>query len=153
MPRGPRAKLKVSVASVPSGDTGYIPPIPAGMPDLAAARWVELVPLIAQVVQLRDVDTDALRQYCEAAALRAKAVAELYEPGTRLVVENPNGSTFVNPLLKVIKEADALMNRLSLRFGLDPSSRERLKVATPRKGGALAELLARGRNRPKPALA
>ena len=151
MPRGPRAKLKVSVASVPSGDKGYIPPIPAGMPELAAARWVELVPLIAQVVQLRDVDTDALRQYCEAAVLREKAVAEL--DGAPLLLSGPNGAEYANPLMRIIKEQDALMARLSERFGLDPASRRRLPGEAATTGNALTELLARGRNRAKPALA
>jgi P27 family predicted phage terminase small subunit len=154
MPRGPRAKVKVSTVRVPTGEKGYIPPMPTGMPERAAAKWAELVPMIAAQVQLRDVDGDALQQYCEAVAVREKATAELHEPGVPLLMTNPNGAAFPNPLLKVIKEADALMTRLSVRFGLDPQSRERLKMTTPAKGaGALAELLARGRNRPRPQLA
>ncbi len=153
MARGPRPKVKVSTARVPSGERGYVPPAPTGMSNPAAAKWAALVPMIAQVVQLRDVDADALRQYCEAAAIREKAMAELHEPGVPLLMLNPNGAAFPNPLLKVIKESDALMARLSVRFGLDPSSRDRLGVATQKTEGAFADFLARGKNRVKPALA
>lgn len=154
MPRGPRAKVKVSTIRVANGEKGYVPTMPTGMPDRAAAKWAELVPKIAAQVQLRDVDVDALQQYCEAAAVREKAVAELHAPGVPLLMTNPNGAAFPNPLLKVIKESDSLMTRLSLRFGLDPSSRERLKMTTPEKAdSAFAAFLERAKTRPRPPLA
>lgn len=144
-PKPPPARVADSEAA------GFVPAIPEGMGERAAAKWRAIVPLIARQVPLKEVDADALRQYCEAAVLREKAVAEL--DGAPLLLSGPNGAEYANPLMRIIKEQDALMARLSERFGLDPASRRRLQVEAAKTGNALTELLARGRNRAKPALA
>lgn len=152
MARGRKPAPKPPPARVADPEkAAFAPPMPEGMGEAAAAKWRELVPMIARLVPLQDVDADALRQYCEAAVLRVKAVTEL-EVGPLLLV-GPNGAQYGNPLMRIIKEQDALMTRLSERFGLDPASRRRLQVEAAKKGNALTELLSRGRNRPKPAIA
>jgi P27 family predicted phage terminase small subunit len=152
MARGRKPEPKPTPARVAdSGKAPFAPPMPEGMGAAAAAKWTALVPMIARLVPLQDVDADALRQYCEAAVLRAKAVTEM--DGAPLLLLGPNGAAYANPLMKIVKEQDSLLARLSERFGLDPSSRRRLHVEAAKKGNALTELLARGRNRPKPPLA
>jgi P27 family predicted phage terminase small subunit len=107
-----------------------------------------MVPLIAQQVALKDVDADALRQYCEAVVMREKAVAEMED--APLLMSGPNGAEYGNPLLKIIKEQELVMMRLAERFGLDPSSRRRLQIEAAKADTAFTEFLKSGRNRPKP---
>lgn len=122
---------------------------PADMTPLAAAKWDVIVPLIAERVTLRESDQDALRQYCEAAVLRIKALKELeLQP---LVLATPNGAMQINPLQKIIANQDALMMKLSERFGLDPASRQRLKVAEQAAASPFMDFLKNGRERRKPA--
>lgn len=128
--------------------TGYEPPQPVGMGPKAVAKWRAIVPLIAQQVALKEVDADALRQYCEAVVLREKAVAELEE--APLLCEGPNGAQYGNPLMKIIKEQETLMMKLSERFGLDPASRRRLQIEAVKADTAFTEFLKRGRDRTKP---
>lgn len=127
---------------------GYAPPRPAGMGKRAAAKWAAIVPMIARQVPLKDVDADALRQYCEAVVLREKAVAELED--APLLLAGPNGAEYGNPLLKVVKESELVMMRLSERFGLDPASRRRLAIESAKPDTAFAEFLKRGRTGTRP---
>lgn len=112
------------------------------------AKWRAIVPLIAQQVPLKEVDADALRQYCEAAVLREKAVGELED--APLLMSGPNGAEYGNPLMKIIKEQDTLMMKLAERFGLDPSSRKRMQIEAVKADTAFSEFMKRGRERPKP---
>jgi P27 family predicted phage terminase small subunit len=114
----------------------------------ATAKWRHLVPLIASMCPLRETDSDALQQYCEAAVLRERAMREL--EGKDLVLMTPNGAHQTNPLLKVISQAEAVMLKLAERFGLDPASRRRLQIATRKSGSPFLDFLKKGRERSKP---
>ena len=148
MARGRKPNAKSPSPEVADPNAPYCPPEPEGMGPRAVAKWRAIVPLIARQVGLKEVDADALRQYCEAAVLRAKAVAEL--EGAPLLMSGPNGAEYGNPLMKIIKEQDALMMKLAERFGLDPASRRRLQVEAVKADTAFTEFLKRGRERPKP---
>ncbi|WP_171470646.1 phage terminase small subunit P27 family [Frigoriglobus tundricola] len=128
--------------------SGYQPPEPPGMGKRARAKWAAMVPLIAQQVPLKEVDADALRQYCEAAVMREKAVEEMEE--APLLMAGPNGAEYGNPLLKIIKEQEVVMMKLAERFGLDPSSRRRLQIEAAKADSGFTEFLKRGRDRAKP---
>jgi P27 family predicted phage terminase small subunit len=103
--------------------------------------WRRVVPLIAEAVALRPADSDALRAYCEAAALRARALRELDAPGVELVLITPNGAQQINPLITIADKAAAVMMKHAERFGLDPASRKRLQIAQKKGASAFAEFL------------
>jgi P27 family predicted phage terminase small subunit len=128
---------------------GFVPTMPEGLGPASAAKWARLVPLIAAQVSLKEVDADALRQYCEASVWRAKAAAEL-EAADSLLMANPNGAEYANPLVKIISQQEAVMLRLSERFGLDPASRRRLQLESAKSDDVFAEFLKRGRTGAKP---
>jgi P27 family predicted phage terminase small subunit len=112
---------------------------PDGMTSRALEKWHVVVPLIAQQCALKEHDIDALRQYCEAFALYCKANKEMDEGP--LIHTTTNGSLQTSPLLKIVKQCEATMMKLSERFGLDPSSRQRLKIASKVGGNASAEFM------------
>lgn len=147
MPRGRKAAPKPEAGEE---RPGYCPPLPEGMGKRASAKWLVIVPLIARQVSLREVDSDALRQYCEAVVLREKAVAELEDEP--LLESGPNGARYANPLMKIISQQEAMMMKLAERFGLDPASRRRLQVEAAKADSAFGEFMKHGRERPKPAV-
>jgi P27 family predicted phage terminase small subunit len=129
-------------------DAGFVPDMPDGMGPRAAAKWLAIVPVIAQQVPLKSVDADALRQYCEAVVLREKAIAELED--APLLMAGPNGAEYANPLLKIVSQQEACMNKLAERFGLDPASRRRLQIEASKPDAAFTEFMRRAGNRAKP---
>lgn len=143
-----RKKAPKPCGAVADEKAGYVPPMPVGMGPKAVAKWRAIVPLIAQQVGLKEVDADALRQYCEAVVLREKAVAELED--SPLLCSGPNGAEYASPLMKIIKEQESTMMKLAERFGLDPASRRRLQIEAAKADTAFGEFLKRGRDRPKP---
>jgi P27 family predicted phage terminase small subunit len=145
MARGRKPNPK---ADGPAEVAGYAPPMPTGMGKKASAKWCVIVPMIARQVPLKDVDADALRQYCEAVMLREKAVAELED--APLLMCGPNGAEYANPLMKIIAQQESVMMRLAERFGLDPASRRRLQIESSKPDAAFTEFLKRGRNGAKP---
>lgn len=145
MARGRKATPKPEAGEAAPG---YVPPMPTGLGKRAAAKWRVIVPLIAQQVGLKEVDQDALRQYCEAVVLREKAVEELED--APLLEAGPNGARYANPLMKIVTAQEQVMMKLAERFGLDPSSRRRLQVEAAKADTAFTEFLKRGRDRPKP---
>lgn len=148
MARGRKPKPAAAVAD---SAAGYEPPEPSGMGKRAVAKWRVIVPLIARIVPLKEVDADALRQYCEACVLREKAVGELED--APLLMSGPNGAQYGNPLMKIIKEQETVMMKLAERFGLDPASRRRLQIEAAKPDTAFSEFLKRGRDRAKPKVA
>ena len=111
------------------GGTGDGVTMPGGMTQAAQDVWRRVVPLIASMYPLRESDADALHQYCDAVCLRAKAMAELQKPNSELILCTPNGAYQTNPLFKIIAQFEAVMMKIGERFGLDPTSRRRLKIA------------------------
>lgn len=150
MARGRKPSI-TNLADPAPGGRGAAPQAPEDLSPAALAKWRAIVPMIADLCDLRDTDADALRQYCEAAVLHAKASREL--DGQPLTIDTPNGAMMVNPLLKVMRQAEATMMKLSERFGLDPASRKRLAIAQKKSASKLTEFLTRGRGRTAPPVA
>lgn len=127
----------------PSGPS--VPGMPEGMTRAGQSVWGRLVGLIAAMCPLRETDADALRQYCEAVALWRRACDALED--AELILVTPNGAYQANPLLKVRGQAEAVMLKLSERFGLDPASRRRLAIAADTGTSEFMEFLKRGRGK------
>jgi P27 family predicted phage terminase small subunit len=141
-----RGRKTTASLAAPAADEprGKAPAPPPGLTAAALAKWERVVPLIAERVALSAADVDALAAYCDAAARRDRALRELDDDPDGLVVMTPNGARQINPLLTIADKCEATMMKLSERFGLDPASRQRLKVAASQpKGSAFAAFLAK----------
>lgn len=126
MARGRKATVSIVAGDVADSREVTEPP---GLSPMASAKWRHLVPLLVQSRGLVQTDADAIAQYCEAYALRQRALVELQADGAKLVHETPNGALQINPLITIARQQEAVMMRLSERFGLDPARRQRLKIA------------------------
>jgi P27 family predicted phage terminase small subunit len=147
--RRPSVKLADPAAGGEGEGSGYQPDPPDTLTTSARAKWDEIVPRIARLCQLRETDADALAAYCEAAALKARALREM--EGKSLVLVTANGAEQINPLIKIAERADAFLVKLSERFGLTPADRKRLQLASAAgKGSKFAEFLSGGNPRTIP---
>jgi P27 family predicted phage terminase small subunit len=124
------------------------PDMPGGLSAAVQEKWRQIVPLVVAGVGVQESDVDAIVQYCESVVLRSRALKEL--ESADLILMTPNGASQVNPLLKIVSQCESVMMKLSERFGLDPASRQRLKVAsTNKQGDPMGEFIADGMQRRK----
>lgn len=77
--------------------------------------------LHARGVRLVPEDADRLGEYCDAWAIRRRAVEELKDEP--LTLSGPNGARYTNPLNKVIAQCEKCMQAVSKQYGLDLKSR------------------------------
>jgi P27 family predicted phage terminase small subunit len=121
------------------------PTCPAWLPKEAKAKWRKLVPMLDQLGLLTLADADTLAAYCVAWS-ELKAATDALERDGRMIevpVVNRQGEevgqrTVAHPAITHQRSALAAIRQYSALFGLDPSSRVRLKA--PRQGGEEQEL-------------
>lgn len=121
----------------------HLPAPPKHLPDAAKVEYRRLGrQLLAQRV-MTDLDRNALALYCLAWARAADAQAMLAKYGE--VVETPQGFPVQSPYLQIYNKAVEQMVKLGGAFGLEPSSRSRIKAAPAEdKRDPFAEFLANG---------
>jgi len=108
------------------------PSPPDWLGETAAAEWARVVPELARLDLLKEIDASALGAYCEMVDLFVRATAEVHESG--LVVENravrKDGSESTwytaNPAVAVQTKAQAAIRAWCAEFGLTPSAEMRL---------------------------
>lgn len=134
--RGNPGKRKVNKAEPKPKSSA--PEMPAGLPPLAIAEWKAIVPMLAQLGVLTEIDGKALAAYCEYFAQWRQALDEVRERG--ITVEEPivkfaDGESEIigykykrNPAVSIANDAAKLMKSFLVEFGLTPSSRGRLRI-------------------------
>jgi P27 family predicted phage terminase small subunit len=113
--RGRKVTPKASSVADTAGEPGGGVEPPDGMTPRALAKWRQLVPMIQAMCQLRETDADALAAYCEASAAR-RAMRPRWRRKP-LVLATPNGALQIQPALKIIEQAEAVMLKLSSGSG------------------------------------
>ena len=110
--RGPKIKtnLKPVKPSIPRR-----PNPKRGMSDRARSVWLRIVKAYP-VDHFKPQHHDLLKGYCEAAAMRDEAMAEL-KKGTMIIVQ-PNGVNKENPLIGIIDKMAGRMTALSVKLGI-----------------------------------
>lgn len=104
-----------------------VPPMPEGLPEVAQAKWAELVPLLMERRTLALEDGSILEAYCRAYA-SWKQYQALVEQ--KPVVRTPFGPK-VNPAAGEARKWETRMTAMGDRLGLNASARSR--VSTPEK--------------------
>lgn len=121
---------------------------PDWLPEDALELWRALAPGLVAKRVLTGWDTEAFAAWCDAAARRRRAAAELERSGevVEAPVFNKNGDITghrltKSPWLAVLNEADAQVQRYGARFGLTPSDRAQLKIGEADSGLGAERLL------------
>jgi P27 family predicted phage terminase small subunit len=117
---------------------GGLPRCPAHLSKEAKQEWRRVVKILGPLKLATAADRAALAIYCAAWArwIAADAIASLRE-----VISTKSGNAIQNPFRSVANRAEEIMLKAAAEFGMTPSSRSRLTVATPEQGKSLRDLL------------
>jgi P27 family predicted phage terminase small subunit len=148
--RKPKPTLEKVLAGERKGRVNASPPATArGLPICpdhidadphAREAWEGIVPKLAAVGVLTELDGHALALYCTTYSRWRKACEGIRTGGVTSFTDQ--GSLKSNPAVSVASQCERFMAAILLEFGLTPSSRSRVKTdAAPRD--ALAEFLSR----------
>lgn len=102
-----------------------VPDAPEWLDEEARAEWERIVPHLAKLRILAEIDRGTLADYCTAHSLAVASTVEYQREG--LMVDTPHGPR-KHPLIKVAQEARAQARVLAQEFGLSPSSRTRISA-------------------------
>lgn len=102
------------------------PDCPAHLDKVAQAEWGRISAELAAVGLLTQVDRATLAAYCQAWSRWIKAEKHLRSEGE--VLERDSGVRYPNPYVAIANKAIEHIHKFSALFGLDPSSRTRIRV-------------------------
>lgn len=105
------------------------PKMPAGLSPVAKKMWRKVVPQLATLGILTQVDETMLRIWCETYAEYIKAQETLDKEG--LTYTKPNGEICKHPAQLIRKDAQQALHKLAVEFGMTSASRARLRVEKP----------------------
>ena len=135
-PRKPTALKKLQGTYRPGREvakqksvTGAKPRKPTGLSRQAASAWDHLSPKLHDLGLLSEIDQSTLAVYCQAYADWLEVTRILNKLGVaNWYSETESGYRQVIPEVAVRDKAYQVMQRLGMRFGLDPSSRGGIAV-------------------------
>jgi len=104
------------------------PPCPAHIRGEARKEWNRMSKQLFELGLLTGVDRAALAAYCVAYGRWVEAETQVSTVG--MIIETVNGNLVQNPYLSVANRAMEQMWKISGSFGMTPSSRSRMQVAT-----------------------
>ena len=103
------------------------PHCPDWLDDAAKERWHQLLPELFKLGLITAIDADALAAYCQAWAEFKLATDILRQEGRTFTTET--GYIVAHPGVAMQRTALATLKALGNLFGLDPSSRSKLRGA------------------------
>ena len=110
------------------------PRCPSWMRPEAKAAWRLLVPKLARLGLLTEIDGNALARYCDAWARWKSAAESLAKNGEFYTKKGPDGAllgVFPHPAAGQYIKLAQMLNRLESDFGLTPSARADLAQPKP----------------------
>lgn len=120
------------------------PDPPDGLPEVAAAEWSRMAPILSGYKLLSDLDLVAFEQYCRVYARWLQA-EKLLEDSGELVFETSTGYQTQSAYLNIINQCLKQMSSIMAEFGMTPATRERLKAIAnqPKQGDLFGDFLNR----------
>ena len=106
-----------------------VPHPPEHLDAEAAAKFTDMATLLARHGVMTELDAGALARYVVIWRRWLEAEAEVKRRGP--VVKTVGGNIIQNPFLAVANKCLAQMGQIESEFGLTPSSRSRIRTASP----------------------
>lgn len=106
------------------------PTKPAHLSPEASEHWDYIVPQLASMGLLAQVDATALELYCETYGTWRRAQDERRERGTDYVM-TASGTESIAPWVRLARDSLQAMRQLLAEFGMTPSARSRIRVGKP----------------------
>jgi P27 family predicted phage terminase small subunit len=105
------------------------PECPPELGPAARAEWRRLVPELARLNLITQLDRGPLAIYCVAYALWAEAAEFIQKYGT--MVKTPKGFPVQSPYVAILNRQAETMMRIASEFGFTPRCRDKLVVEEP----------------------
>jgi P27 family predicted phage terminase small subunit len=105
------------------------PECPPELGPAARAEWHRLVPELARLNHITQLDRGPLAIYCMAYALWAEAAEFIQKYGT--MVKTPKGYPVQSPYVAILNRQAETMMRIASEFGFTPACRDKLGVEEP----------------------
>ncbi|MGV0961873.1 MAG: phage terminase small subunit P27 family [Limnohabitans sp.] len=123
------------------------PDPPDDMPEVAAAEWKRIAPILSKYKLLSDLDLTALEAYCRVYARWLHAEKKLDEKDS-YVFRTQTGYETQSAYLNIINMCLKQMQSFMAEFGMTPATRERLKAiaSQPKQIGMFDDFLSRKGN-------
>jgi len=102
------------------------PSCPSHLTSPARREWQRIVPILARVGVLTEIDRAALAAYCQAYGRWVEAERLVKKEG--MVKETANGYPIISPYLAIVNKALEQMHKYLVEFGLTPSSRSKVSA-------------------------
>lgn len=103
------------------------PEPPAHLEDRARRKFTEIAEMLARCGVMTELDAGALARYAVIWCRWVDAEAE----GRGAVVKTEGGNVIYSPFLAVANRCHTQLTQLEAEFGLTPSSRSRVRAASP----------------------
>jgi len=107
--------------------------MPPHLGEVAQAKWKELLPLLEAVRVMTDADVEALARYCDTYEWWLATRAILKKDGCTYPILNDGGEVKYiaqRPEVSIAHKLATQLRQLEQDFGLNPSARSSLSVAT-----------------------
>ncbi|MGZ9112729.1 MAG: phage terminase small subunit P27 family [Rhodoplanes sp.] len=105
------------------------PEPPAHLEDRARRKFTEIAEMLARCGVMTELDAGALARYAVIWCRWVDAEAEVKRRGA--VVKTEGGNVIYSPFLAVANRCHTQLTQLEAEFGLTPSSRSRVRAASP----------------------
>jgi P27 family predicted phage terminase small subunit len=146
-----KRKLNSDEPTPPEG----VPICPPFLSKIAKEEWASIIPILQEMKLVSTADGKALAAYCQCYSRwrEAEKLIDKHGPIVEEPILNKEGDVVgtkykKNPACNIAKEMVVQMRAFLSLFGLDPSSRSRLRVGEKKQEkDPLQELLDRKRNR------
>lgn len=121
-----------------------VPAPPSHLDQRARTRFAEIATMLARHGVMTELDTSALARYSVVWCRWVDSEAEVKRRGA--VVKTEGGNAIQNPFFSIANKCLLQMAQIESEFGLTPSSRSRIRAATPATASdPFEEYLNRGR--------
>lgn len=108
---------------------------PSGMSRDALAVWEDVVPELVRMGVVAAIHAPALRVFCDAVAIHAKASNNVARRG--VIVTGDKGVKVKNPALQVLRDQAAVIKSFATEFGLTSLALQQLRTSRgPARAGA-----------------
>ena len=124
----------------PQPATG-IPTRPEWLSPEAKREWNRVVPELARLGLLAQVDRALIAAYCQSWAMYVEAMADIKENGTTFTTNR--GYQGPRPSVAIAARMLDKLNQLSTKFGFTPSDRSKMSMPEPKQEDPFAEFLNR----------
>lgn len=105
----------------------------------ARKYWRKEAPKLQRLGLLTEIDSAAFELLCEVYGNWKEYKAMLKETG--IAIRTPNGALQLSPAAIMVNRSYDQYKKICVEFGMTPSSRSRIVVSKPPKGGGIGDLI------------